>query len=84
MPKNRTDRVPLAVFTYRKPAMSVEDLQAYWRDEHSKIFSSIPIVKKNLLSYEQVRPPVFLQELPYSANGKIPRWHMRTGMRYSS
>ena len=35
--------------------MSLEEFQAYWRDEHSKCFQSIPIVKKNLLNYEQVR-----------------------------
>ena len=56
MPKNRTDRVRLVVLIHRKPGTSVEDFQVYWRNEYSKVFSSIPIVMKNLLNYEQVRP----------------------------
>jgi hypothetical protein len=55
MPKLRTDRVRLVILVHRKDGMSLEDFQAYWRDEHSQVFSSIPVVKKNLLNYEQVR-----------------------------
>ncbi len=55
MPKLRTDRVRLVILVHRKDGMSLEDFQSYWRDEHSQVFSSIPIVKKNLLNYEQVR-----------------------------
>ena len=40
---------------YRKPGMSVEDFHNYWREEHSKVFAGIAVVKKNLLKYEQVR-----------------------------
>ena len=35
--------------------MSRDEFQRYWREEHSDIFSSIAIVKKNLVNYEQVR-----------------------------
>jgi len=55
MPSVRTDRVRLVILVHRKEGMSLEDFQAYWRDEHSQVFTSIPIVKKNLLNYEQVR-----------------------------
>lgn len=37
-------------------SMSHEEFYAYWRDEHTQIFPTIPIVKKNLLDYEQVWP----------------------------
>jgi len=36
--------------------MSIEDYDAHWLGEHSKIFSTMQVVKDNLLRYEQVRP----------------------------
>ena len=54
MPEYRTDRVRLAILVYRKPGMSLQDFQDYWRKEHAKVFSGIEVVKKNLLKYEQV------------------------------
>ena len=62
MPKIRTGRMRLVLFIYRKPGMSLEDFQTYWRDEHFKVFRSVPIVKKNLLNYEQVgsRHPIVM------------------------
>ncbi|KAL2048897.1 hypothetical protein ABVK25_010849 [Lepraria finkii] len=60
------------VFIHRKPETSVEDFQAYWRDEHSKVFSSIPTVKKNLLSYEKARGDAdALQQLKDTSFGTI-------------
>ena len=53
--KERADRVRMMALIYRKPGMSVEDFHNYWRDEHSKVFAGIAVVKKNLLKYEQVR-----------------------------
>lgn len=53
-PTARKDRVRLTILLYRKPGMSRSDFQHYWREEHSAIFSSVAIVKKNLLNYEQV------------------------------
>ena len=54
-PTASKDRVRLTLLVYRKPGMSLNDFQQYWREQHSQIFTSIAIVKKNLLRYEQVR-----------------------------
>ena len=54
-PVARKDRVRFTILVYRKPGMSRDEFQKYWREEHSDIFSNIAIVKKNLLNYEQVR-----------------------------
>ena len=54
-PVARKDRVGFAILVYRKPGMSRDEFQRYWREEHSDIFSNIAIVKKNLINYEQVR-----------------------------
>lgn len=51
----RQDRVRLTLLVYRKQGMSLDEFQKYWKDEHSQVFSSIAIVKKNLLTYVQVR-----------------------------
>ncbi|MCJ1458969.1 hypothetical protein MMC28_009346 [Mycoblastus sanguinarius] len=53
MPDVRQDRVRLVILLHRKESMNVDDFQEYWRNEHSQVFSSIAVVKKNLLSYEQ-------------------------------
>ena len=54
-PVARKDRVRFTILVYRKPGMSRDEFQRYWREEHSGIFSNIAIVKKNLVNYEQVR-----------------------------
>ena len=51
----RPDKVRLVFMLYRKEGMSAEEFHRYWREEHSKIFAGIRIVKKNLIKYEQVR-----------------------------
>lgn len=51
----RQDRVRLTLLVYRKQGMSLDEFQQYWKNQHSKVFSGIAIVKKNLLSYVQVR-----------------------------
>ena len=51
----RQHRVRLTLLVYRKPDLSLDEFQQYWKNQHSEIFSSIAVVKKNLLSYEQVR-----------------------------
>ena len=51
----RQDRVRLTLLVYRKQGMSLDEFQKYWKDEHSKVFSSIAVVKRNLLTYVQVR-----------------------------
>lgn len=55
----RQDRVRLTLLVYRKQGTSLDDFQKYWKNQHSKVFSGIAIVKKNLLSYVQVREASF-------------------------
>ncbi|KAI0326539.1 hypothetical protein GY45DRAFT_1258785 [Cubamyces sp. BRFM 1775] len=52
-PAVRTDRVRLAVLMAPKPGLSFEEFDRYWLDVHAEVFSSIAIVKRNLLKYEQ-------------------------------
>ncbi|KAL9126145.1 MAG: hypothetical protein Q9217_004756 [Psora testacea] len=52
-PVVRPDRVRMVAIIFRKQGMSVEDFQSYWRDEHSQLFASIAVVKRNLFKYEQ-------------------------------
>lgn len=54
-PTLRPDRVRLAVLMAPKHGLSFEEFDRYWLDVHAKVFSSISIVKRNLLKYEQVR-----------------------------
>lgn len=50
----RTDRVRMVALLYPKEGLSFEEFDRYWLNEHSKVFTSIDIVKKNFLKYEQV------------------------------
>ncbi|RPD63987.1 hypothetical protein L227DRAFT_521254 [Lentinus tigrinus ALCF2SS1-6] len=52
-PSLRTDRVRLAVLMAPKPGLSFKEFDRYWLDVHANVFSSIAIVKQNLLKYEQ-------------------------------
>ncbi|KAF8899392.1 hypothetical protein BD779DRAFT_1667065 [Infundibulicybe gibba] len=49
----RKDRVRLAFYLTRRDNYTHEEWSEYWANTHSKIFTSIPIVQKNLLRYEQ-------------------------------
>ncbi|KAJ7131587.1 hypothetical protein C8R43DRAFT_1207626 [Mycena crocata] len=49
----RTDRVRLAILLKQKPTLSKEDFHKYWSESHGTLFSSLEIVKTNLLKYEQ-------------------------------
>ncbi len=53
-PSLRSDRVRLAVLMSPKPGLSFEEFDRYWLDVHADVFTSIAIVKRNLLKYEQV------------------------------
>lgn len=53
-PSLRSDRVRLIVMISPKPELSLEEFQEYWLNTHSKLFTSVAIVKKNLTKYEQV------------------------------
>ncbi|KAJ3556421.1 hypothetical protein NM688_g2033 [Phlebia brevispora] len=49
----RKDRVRVVAIMFPKDGISFEEFDRYWLTEHSKLFSSLDIVKKNLLKYEQ-------------------------------
>ncbi|KAJ6531921.1 EthD domain-containing protein [Mycena capillaripes] len=49
----RTDRVRLAILLKRKASLSKEEFHKYWAEKHGPLFSSVDIVKTNLLKYEQ-------------------------------
>ncbi|RPD63933.1 hypothetical protein L226DRAFT_567889 [Lentinus tigrinus ALCF2SS1-7] len=49
----RSDRVRLVILVAPKPGLSPDECRSYWLNTHSKVFSSIAIVKRNLLKYEQ-------------------------------
>ena len=65
-PSLRPDRVRLAVLMAPKPGLSFEEFDRYWLDVHAKVFSSIAIVKRNLLKYEQVGKVATQMDDPYS------------------
>jgi len=50
----RTDRIRVVSFVKKKDDLSQEEFHRYWLEEHSKVFSSIAIAKRNLLKYEQM------------------------------
>ncbi|KAF8899347.1 hypothetical protein BD779DRAFT_1667030 [Infundibulicybe gibba] len=50
VPKNR---VRMVILSKRAPNITNEEFSIYWANSHSKLFSSLAIVKKNLLKYEQ-------------------------------
>lgn len=73
-PMYRHDRVRLTVLIYRKPGMSTEEFQKYWRTEHSQTFAKLAVVKRNLLKYEQVSFPFAFRQMRrggFSANASF-------------
>lgn len=50
----KQDRVRLTLLVHRKPGLSLSEFQKYWREQHAGVFTGIAVVKKNLLSYQQV------------------------------
>lgn len=54
-PNLNPNRVRMCALMYPKDGLSFEEFDHYWLHEHSKVFSSIEVVKTNLLKYEQVR-----------------------------
>lgn len=65
----RKDRVRLTLLVYRKQGMSLDEFQQYWKNQHSEVFTSIAIVKKNLLNYEQVREACISQSRSIASQG---------------
>jgi hypothetical protein len=47
-------RARMVALMYPKAGLPFEEIDRYWGDEHARIFTSIAIVKKNLIKYEQV------------------------------
>ncbi|KII93019.1 hypothetical protein PLICRDRAFT_376893 [Plicaturopsis crispa FD-325 SS-3] len=52
----RTDRACMLVFLKRKEGTSKEEFKRYWLDVHGPLYVALPIVKKNVLRYEQIHP----------------------------
>ncbi|KAI0674974.1 hypothetical protein C8Q78DRAFT_1009866 [Trametes maxima] len=52
-PSLRPDRVRLSMLLVPKEGLSLEDFRRHWIENHASLFSSLPVVKKNLLKYEQ-------------------------------
>ena len=48
------NRVRLAVLATPKEGLTTEEFHDYWLNHHASLFSSIGVVKRNLLKYEQV------------------------------
>ncbi|KAJ7030367.1 hypothetical protein C8F04DRAFT_1005782 [Mycena alexandri] len=49
----RTDRVRLVVLIKKKPSLSKKEFHQHWAKTHGALFSSLEVVKKNILRYEQ-------------------------------
>ena len=50
----KQDRVRLTLLVYQNPGLSLGEFQKHWQEQHAGVFTGIAIVKKNLLSYQQV------------------------------
>ncbi|KAG6919074.1 hypothetical protein DXG01_009327 [Tephrocybe rancida] len=49
----RNDRVRVLVLMKRKASLTREEFSKYWRKVHAPLFTSLNIVKTNVLRYEQ-------------------------------
>ena len=47
-PALRADRVRMCALMRSKEGLSFEEFDQYWTNEHTKVFTSIDIVNKNL------------------------------------
>ena len=54
-PSVKADRVRLVFLMTPADGLSDEQFKNYWLENHGPLFTSLPIVKKNVLKYEQVR-----------------------------
>ncbi|KAI0829730.1 hypothetical protein BC628DRAFT_1062466 [Trametes gibbosa] len=52
-PVQRTDRYRVVGLLSKKPELSDEEFFTHWREVHGPLFTSLDIVKKNILKYEQ-------------------------------
>lgn len=54
---SRPGRYRVSLLVTPKAEVSREEFHRYWAEHHVPLFRSLPIVKKNLLKYEQVCTP---------------------------
>ncbi|KAI0899149.1 hypothetical protein F4806DRAFT_493649 [Annulohypoxylon nitens] len=50
---NNQRLVKITFFTKKKDGLSHEEFHKYWSQEHSKVFLSNPIARRNLVKYSQ-------------------------------
>ncbi|KAI1211365.1 EthD domain-containing protein [Annulohypoxylon truncatum] len=50
---NNNRLVKITLFIKKKDSISHEEFHRYWSEEHSKIFLSLPISRRNLVKYSQ-------------------------------
>ena len=76
------------VFFKRKPGMSVEEFRRYWREEHPKVVTALPGIRRYVQShptesaYQDGREPVYdgVAEVWFDdwealrASGRSPEW----------
>ncbi|OTA62372.1 hypothetical protein K449DRAFT_434034 [Hypoxylon sp. EC38] len=53
VPSNVKQPVRITFFMKKKNNLSHEEFHKYWSEEHSKIFLSVPIVRRNIIRYSQ-------------------------------
>ncbi|KAJ7678933.1 hypothetical protein DFH06DRAFT_975016 [Mycena polygramma] len=71
----RTDRVRLVALLKRKPSLSKEEFHKYWAEKHGPLFSSLEIVKTNLLKYEQAHTnDAVLQQVTQKMGAPMSEW----------
>ncbi|KAJ6508005.1 hypothetical protein C8R47DRAFT_1036853 [Mycena vitilis] len=71
----RTDRVRLVVLLKRKSSLSKEEFHTYWSEKHGPLFSSLEIVKTNLLKYEQAHTnDAILQQITQMMGAPMSEW----------
>ncbi|KAI1454433.1 EthD domain-containing protein [Annulohypoxylon moriforme] len=50
---NSSRLVKITFFIRKKDNLSHEEFHRYWSEEHSKIFLSVPIIRRNIVKYSQ-------------------------------
>ncbi|KAJ7158628.1 hypothetical protein C8R46DRAFT_395815 [Mycena filopes] len=71
----RTDRVRLVVLLKRKSTLSKEEFHQYWSEQHAALFSSLDIVKTNLVKYEQAHTnDAVLQQMAQTLGAPPSEW----------
>ncbi|KAJ7364153.1 hypothetical protein DFH08DRAFT_838454 [Mycena albidolilacea] len=73
---HRTDRVRIVVLLKRKPTLSKEEFHKHWTETHGPLFSSLDVVKRNLLKYEQahINDPVLQQIMQMIPGAPTADW----------